>query len=53
VNINPTSAEAFLIDFLDDRVLKDEIILVDVKENGKFLKKAKIFLLCYSTLFSS
>src|SRR5690554_4257716 len=34
-------------DYLDDGVLKDEIILVDVKENGKFLKKTELRRIAY------
>lgn len=32
---------------MDDGVLKDEIILVDVKENGKFLKKTELRRIAY------
>jgi hypothetical protein len=34
-------------DYLDDGVLKDEIIEVDVKEEGKFLKKTKLRRIAY------
>jgi len=34
-------------DYLDDGVLKDEVIRVDVKENGKYLKTTELRRIAY------